>query len=83
MRSLGEVPGSIAGPVVMFSPLNYATCAAQERIMTQPYGSEGELFTFSLFLVLSNRLTTCALSMACLLVLPLPTCTSESAACMP
>jgi hypothetical protein len=49
---------------------------AQERIMTQPYGSEGELFTFSLFLVLSNRLTTCALSAACLLVLPpcLPTC---------
>ena len=28
----------------------------QERIMTQPYGEEKELFKFSVFLVLNNRM---------------------------
>ena len=33
----------------------------QERVMTQPYGKEGqeEFFTYTLFLVLTNRLITC------------------------
>ena len=38
--------------------------------MTRPYGEDGEVFGFSLFLVLSNRLTTSAFSILSLLVLP-------------
>ncbi|KAK9815558.1 hypothetical protein WJX72_005709 [[Myrmecia] bisecta] len=40
----------------------------QERIMTEPYGTEGEVFKFSFFLVLCNRLLTASLAVACLLV---------------
>lgn len=43
--------------------------------MAKPYGEDGEVFGFSLFLVLSNRLTTCAVSLISLLVLaPLHPC---------
>ncbi len=30
----------------------------QERIMSEPFGREGEVFRFSLFLVLANRILT-------------------------
>jgi len=47
----------------------------QERIMTLPFGEAGETFKSSLFLVLCNRLMTCCVAIACLLVritLPFP-----------
>eukprot|EP00898_Chlorokybus_atmophyticus_P003576 jgi/Chlat1/4219/Chrsp27S04298 len=40
----------------------------QERIMTQPFGEQGEMFKNSLFLVLCNRLVTCAIAFGTLLV---------------
>ena len=36
--------------------------------MTQPYGADGEMFTFSLFLVLCNRILTVTLALGLLLV---------------
>lgn len=36
--------------------------------MTRPFGDEGDLFKYSLFLVLCNRLVTCVLAVGCLLV---------------
>lgn len=42
--------------------------SAQERIMTIPYGQEKEVFRVSLFVVLCNRLTSCLLAVAILLV---------------
>ncbi|KXZ52167.1 hypothetical protein GPECTOR_10g796 [Gonium pectorale] len=41
----------------------------QERIMTMPFGegASGEVFKYSLFLVLCNRLTTCAVAIVMLL----------------
>eukprot|EP00899_Mesostigma_viride_P022885 jgi/Mesvir1/3781/Mv08188-RA.1 len=38
----------------------------QERIMTRPYGTEGAMFKYSLFLVLCNRLFTCAVALSVL-----------------
>eukprot|EP00898_Chlorokybus_atmophyticus_P003592 jgi/Chlat1/4233/Chrsp27S04249 len=42
----------------------------QERIMTQPFGAEGEVFKHSLFLVLCNRLFTCVTAVIVLLGTP-------------
>ncbi|KAK9917876.1 hypothetical protein WJX75_009158 [Coccomyxa subellipsoidea] len=39
----------------------------QERIMTRPFGDDGNSFKFSMFLVLCNRLVTCVLAVCCLL----------------
>lgn len=41
----------------------------QEKIMRVPYGPQKEYFTFSLFLVFCNRITTSAVSAGVLLVL--------------
>lgn len=32
--------------------------SSQERIMSEPFGEEGEVFSYSLFLVLANRILT-------------------------
>ena len=42
--------------------------------MKQPYGEEKEYFKHSLFIVLCNRLITCAVAMAILLVIQLSDC---------
>jgi len=47
MRILGSVLG-IVGSLIVYGIL-------QERVMTQPYGDEDELFTQTIFLVLNNR----------------------------
>ena len=80
-RSLSTSAGSAKLKLLrMFCPglprallLNPACCShqqLQERIMTEPYGPPGaeELFKFSLFLVLCNRLTSCAVAVGSLLV---------------
>ena len=53
--------------------------------MTKPYGEDGEDFSFTLFLVLSNRLTTCTVSIISLLVLLLEShfAGAPILACMP
>ena len=40
--------------------------------MTRPFGKEGDLFVFSLFLVLCNRLVTALAALAAIWVVPLP-----------
>eukprot|EP00850_Spirogloea_muscicola_P011432 SM000071S21056 [mRNA] locus=s71:155439:158818:- [translate_table: standard] len=40
----------------------------QEKIMTIPYGVEGEKFSYSLFIVLCNRVLTCAVAAGVLLL---------------
>ncbi|XP_002974853.2 UDP-galactose/UDP-glucose transporter 5B [Selaginella moellendorffii] len=41
----------------------------QERIIRVPYGSSGEFFQYSLFLVFCNRILTCAFAITVMLVL--------------
>lgn len=36
--------------------------------MTRPFGTDGEVFNFSLLLVLCNRVVTCCVAICCLLV---------------
>ena len=45
---------------------NFSSQTLQERIMAEPFG--GERFTYSLLLVLCNRLTTCSVSLVTLAV---------------
>eukprot|EP01094_Clydonella_sp_ATCC50884_P011776 TRINITY_DN21607_c0_g1_i1.p1 TRINITY_DN21607_c0_g1~~TRINITY_DN21607_c0_g1_i1.p1 ORF type:complete len:342 (-),score=150.11 TRINITY_DN21607_c0_g1_i1:118-1110(-) len=40
----------------------------QERIMTQPYGEDEEMFTYSAYLVLNNRIVACCVAIAILFV---------------
>ena len=68
VRYVNDLVWRLCVPLCVFLAEPGSLRHPQERIMTQPFGAEGELFTFSLFLVLCNRITTCALSMACLLV---------------
>mmetsp|Transcript_42341 Transcript_42341/g.135571 ORF Transcript_42341/g.135571 Transcript_42341/m.135571 type:complete len:353 (-) Transcript_42341:28-1086(-) len=53
--------GGIIGCLMMYGVM-------QERVMTQPYGEEGAMFKYSLFLVMCNRLTTCSLAVIMLLM---------------
>mmetsp|Transcript_34078 Transcript_34078/g.95927 ORF Transcript_34078/g.95927 Transcript_34078/m.95927 type:complete len:373 (+) Transcript_34078:49-1167(+) len=39
----------------------------QERLMTIPYGPDGQMFTFSAFLVLNNRVVVCTVAFAILM----------------
>ncbi|BDA48713.1 Adenosine 3'-phospho 5'-phosphosulfate transporter 1 [Coccomyxa sp. Obi] len=52
--------GGIVSSLMVYSVL-------QERIMTRPFGEDGDTFKFSLFIVLCNRLVTCILAVGCLL----------------
>lgn len=77
-RMMGCVVG-IMGAFVFYGLL-------QERIMTQPYGDEGEIFKSSAFLVLSNRLVAMAIAIAIMLwkkeplknTAPIVTCSGPS-----
>ncbi|EIE27556.1 DMT family transporter: UDP-galactose/UDP-glucose [Coccomyxa subellipsoidea C-169] len=58
-----EIAAHAAG--IVLSLMVYSVL--QERIMTRPFGEDEDIFKFSLFLVLCNRLVTCTLAVGCLL----------------
>lgn len=65
VRVTGCVFG-IVGSLILYGLL-------QERIMTQPYGEEGERFTYSVFLVLINRTVSTCVAFCVLRLKRLPT----------
>ncbi|KDD73599.1 UAA transporter, partial [Helicosporidium sp. ATCC 50920] len=57
--------GGIMGSLVVYGVLQPLRECIRERIMQQPFGDER--FTFSLLLVLLNRLTTCSVAFVALI----------------